>query len=321
MFKNLIVYRLGAWPSSAADLEAALQAEPFSPCGASQPKSIGWAPPRGIEHGALVEAIGGQWILRLALETKSVPADAVRRLVDEQALRIENETGRTVGRRERRDMKEDALQQLLPQAFPRRSHLSAWLDPERRWLLIDAASAARADELCSALARASGAGWHLEPLITRTSAQAAMTAWLADEDGDAVPASFVIGQEAELKASGEQPASVRFTRHPLQTEEVRQHIAEGKLPISLALDWQGRVTFTLTEHMQLKKIRFGDGVMDEMGDVPTDERFDADVAIATSELGRLLDELIDALGGEDLRDATGAPINTPGADAGDSAPF
>ena len=60
---------------------------------------------------------------------------------------------------------------------------------------------------------------------------------------------------------------------------------------------------TLTERMQLKKIRFDEGVMqDNAGDSP-DGRFDADIAIATGELGALLDDLITALGGEDAEAA------------------
>lgn len=297
MFKNLTCYRLGDWPQSATELDDALHTEPFTPCTATQAKSVGWAPPRGHEHGALVEAVGGQWIAQLVIETKPVPADAIRRRVDEEAARIEREHQRTVGPKERKDMREDALLALLPQAFPRRALVTVWIDPQRRLLLLDTASAPRADEATSALARISGPGWHLAPLLTRQAPRTVMGAWLADDD--ALPAAFAIGQECELKGSGEQPASVRFARHPLLAEEMRLHIDEGKLPVSLALGWQERVSFTLTERLQLKKIRFDEGVMQDAGEPETaDERFDADIAIATGELAPLLDALLEALGGE-----------------------
>ncbi|MBR6976422.1 MAG: recombination-associated protein RdgC [Ottowia sp.] len=297
MFKNLTCYRLGDWPKSATELEAALQSEPFAPCSATQAKSVGWAPPRGVEHGALVEAVDGQWVAQLVIETKAVPADAIRRRVDEEAARIEKESGRSVGRKERRDMKDDALIALLPQAFPRRTTVTVWVDPKRRLLLLDTASAPRADEATSALARASGDGWGVAPILTRTEPRIAMGAWLADED--ALPAGFAIGMECELKGSGDEPASVRFARHPLHADDMRQHIDAGKLPVSLALGWQERVSFTLTQQLQLKKIRFDEGVMQDAGDVETtDARFDADISIATGELSALLDALLEALGGE-----------------------
>ena len=49
--------------------------------------------------------------------------------------------------------------------------------------------------------------------------------------------------------------------------------------------------------MQLKKITFLDVVF-EATSAEKDEGFDADVAIATGELRKLLPELMDALGGE-----------------------
>ena len=303
MFKNLTCYRIGDWPASAAAFEEALRSAPFTPCTPSQAKSVGWAPPRGEEHGALVEAIGGHWIAQLVIETKAVPADAIRRRVDEEAARIEQESARPVGRKERQDMKDDALLALLPQAFPRRSTVTVWIDPKRRWLLLDTASAPRADIVISALADVSSAGWGVAPLMTRQAPRSVMGAWLGDDDGEALPAAFDIGQDCELKGSGDEPACVRFVRHPLQTAEIRRHIAENKLPVSLALDWQGRVSFTLTERMQLKKIRFDEGVMQDNASDSPDGRFDADIAIATGELGALLDDLITALGGEDAEAA------------------
>ena len=303
MFKNLTCYRLGAWPKSAAEFEEALQAAPFTPCSATQAKSVGWAPPRGHEHGALVEAVDGQWIAQLVIETKPVPADAIRRRADEEAARIEKESGRTIRGKEYKDIKDDALLALLPQAFPRRSTVTVWIDPKRRWLLLDTASATRADEATSALAHVSGANWHLAPIFTHTEPRTAMGAWLADDD--ALPAGFAIGQECELKGSGDEPASVRFARHPLHAEDMRQHIGEGKMPVSLALSWQERVSFTLTQQLQLKKIRFDEGVIQGHPSDDPDERFDADITIATGELGSLLDDLIAALGGEDAEETHG----------------
>lgn len=115
MMKNLILYRLGpAWPQTADQLEAALDAEPFAECGATQQKSTGWVPPRGQEHGALVETVGGQWIARFAIETKSVPGDALRRKTREAIEAVEKTTGRKPGKKESRDLRDDALLALLP---------------------------------------------------------------------------------------------------------------------------------------------------------------------------------------------------------------
>jgi recombination associated protein RdgC len=293
-----MLYRLGAdWPKSAAQWGEALGHEPFAQCGATQPKSGGWLPPRGQAHGALVEAIDGQWIARYAIETKAVPAQALRRWVDERAQHIEQTKGRKPGKKELRDLREDALLALLPQAFARRSEIAVWLAPKRRWLALDAASQAKADEVIASLARVAGSGFAVNLLQTAQTPQALMTDWLLAEKPGDTPAAFNIERDCELKASGEEPAIVRFTRHELATPEVRRHVREGKRPVRLALGWQGRIGFTLTENLQIKKIRFDEGVLGD-AQTPEEDRFDADAAIATGELTGLIGDLIEALGGQ-----------------------
>jgi len=90
---------------------------------------------------------------------------------------------------------------------------------------------------------------------------------------------------------------VKFTRHNLATDEVRKHITEGKLPTRLAMSWEGRIGFVLTESLQVKKINFLEGVFDGRPD-EGENGFDADVALSTGELQKLIPELIEALGGE-----------------------
>ena len=136
-------------------------------------------------------------------------------------------------------------------------------------------------------------GLALALVHTATSPQAAMAHWLASQEP---PAGFSIDRECELKAADEEKAVVRYARHPLDIEEVQSHIAAGKLPTRLALTWEGRVSFLLTEGLQLKKIAFLDTVFE--GQADGEGGFDADVAIATGELAQLLPDLLAALGGE-----------------------
>jgi recombination associated protein RdgC len=68
------------------------------------------------------------------------------------------------------------------------------------------------------------------------------------------------------------------------------------------LTWRDRVSFSLSERGELKKLDFLDLLDKEpAAEAATDEdRFDANFALMTGELVRLLEELVDALGGEDL---------------------
>ncbi len=294
MFKNTLIYRIThGWSMDAEAMEAALAKTPFQPCGATQPESYGWAPPRGQAHSALVELVAGQRILRFMHESKAVPGSVVKRHLDERCAKIEEMEGRKPGRKETRELKELVIQELLPHAFPKTSSILAWLDLANGRLVLDCSSQGKADTLVSSLVERLP-GLQVSLLNTQVSPQAAMTQWLSGKAGG-WPVHFVPGRFVELNSGDEMNATVKFDHHHLDDEEMKRHIAQGKLPTQLALDWDGRVSFVLTEGTQLKKVAFLDIVIDG----PTEsDVFDADVAIATGELSRLIDDLVEALGGE-----------------------
>ncbi len=309
----MIVYRIApGWQCDLAQLEEALSRAPFAECGATQERSVGWVPPRGEAHGLLAESVGGQWVLRFMAEAKVVPGSVVARRVNEKLERIEQETGRKPGKKEKRELKDEALLDLLPMAFTKQGSMWVWIDQAARTLVLDTSSQARADEVVTLLTEALP-GFALALLHTKTSPQAAMAHWRASQEP---PAGFSVDRECELKAADEAKAVVRYARHPLDIEEVQAHIAAGKLPTKLALTWDGRVSFMLTEGLQIKKLAFLDTVFEDKG--ADDGGFDTDVAIATGEISRLLPDLLEALGGE-AQPGVAAAFAAPGT-APDAAP-
>lgn len=298
MFKNVMMYRLGAaWPTDVAPVEAALDSARFVECGASQEKAVGWVEPRGVAHGPLVEVIGGQWLLKLMMEVKVVPGSVVKRKVEEQLAHIEATTGRKPGKKEKKELSEDARLSLLPMAFSKQSRVQVWVDPKAGLLITDAGSQAKADEVMTWLIKAVD-GLAVSLINTQVSPAAAMATWLSTKEA---PPDFTVDRECELKAPDESKAVVRYTRHALDTDEVSQHIAMGKMPTRLAMTWNDRVSFVLTEALQIKKITFLEGVFEGNTASPgdgKDDNFDTDALIATGELQGLIPDLIEALGGE-----------------------
>ncbi len=297
MFKQLTVFKLaqGVALPSLDDLDEMLAAQAFQPIGATQDLSAGFIPPRGFDNGQLVESVAGQRIVAVAIETKSVPGDIVREKTDEACQRIEDETGRKPGKKERRQIMEDMRLALLPTAFPKKVHIPVWLDAERRHLVIGTTAQAKVDTVVSLLVQAVS-GLRLAMLNTTTSPQAAMTQWLLAETPDDWPDNLNIERETVLQSQGDDGATVKFSRHHLANDEVKKHVSEGKLPTALALNWDGKVSFVMTDCLQFKKVQFLDGVMD--GGDEYEDRFDADVALATGLLGPMLDGVVYALNGE-----------------------
>jgi recombination associated protein RdgC len=293
VFKNMIVYRIAPqWQVELTQVEEALAKAPFMECGATQEKSLGWVPPRGDAHGPLAESVGGQWILRFMVESKVLPGSVLARRVKEKAERIEQETGRKPGKKESKELKDEAKLDLLPMAFTKQGSMWVWIDTASRLLVLDTSSQGRADEVVTLLVE-SLPGLSVSLINTQTSPQAAMSHWLSTQEP---PVGFTVDRECELKSADEAKAVVRYARHPLDIEEVQAHIAAGKLPTKLALTWDDRVSFMLTEGLQIKKVSFLDTVFE--GTKADDGGFDTDVAIATGELVKLIPDLIEALGGE-----------------------
>ena len=294
VFKNVIMYCIApGWSLSAEEVEARLQDNHFVECGASQEKSLGWVEPRGEAHGPLLEVVAGQWILKLMTETRALPASVVNRKAQERVAQIEASTGRKPGKKETRDLKDDIRLELLPMAFTKQSSTTVWIDRDAQVLVTDAGSQARADELITLLVQGLP-GLALSLVNTQLSPSAAMADWLVSQQS---PPGFSVDRESELKAADESKAVVRYARHRLDTDEVRQHIEGGKMPTRLALTWNDRVSCVLTEGLQLKKVAFLDVVF-EGASTGKDDGFDADVAIATGELQKALPALLEALGGE-----------------------
>jgi len=295
LFKNLIVYRLGPdGPANMSQIQDALERDRFIECGLTQAMAVGWIEPRGVAHGPLIEVIDGQWLLTLQVEQRILPGAVVRRKAEELAAQVEKATGRKPGKKQMRELKDQATLDLLPLSFTKRVAVKIWIAPAQRLLMIDAGSAARADLALTALTK-SLVGVSAQGIQTELSATVAMTEWLASQEA---PRGFAIDRDCELKAAdGERPV-VRYARHALDIDEIRGHLQAGKQPTRLALTWNGRVSFTLTDALQIKKLAFLDGVFEGRKAGRDDEAFDADAAIATGELAPLIGDLIDALGGE-----------------------
>ena len=318
MLKNALVYRIAQWnPPPAAELNERLAAARFVECGATQPASAGWVEPRGRQHGALVESVGGQWLLQLCSETKAVPAAVVKRQLDERLDRAERDTGRRPKGKAAKEMKEEIVHDLLPRAFAKRGSTWVWIDTAAGRIVVDATGGKKADAIATLLMEVLGGGIALAPLQTQLSPAVAMARWLTEKEA---PTGFSVDRDCELKQPDSDKACVRYARHTLDIDEVAQHIEQGKLPTQLAMTWAGRVSFVLTETLAIKRIKLLDVALEGAqvnAGKHDDGAFDADAALVTGELGRLIPALIDALDGEPEQ---GAPAAGAGeASAGPAA--
>lgn len=296
-FKNLQLHRLPApWAVTHDQLEKWLAHHAFQPGNSVEKQTFGWASPR--DDGALVYSNNGQMLLVFRAEKKLLPASVINQVTKARALELEEQQGFKPGRKQLRELKEQVTDELLPRAFSIRRDTRVWIDTANGWLVIDAASQAVADDVRGLLVKSIDQ-LPLTSVHVKHSPVAAMTEWLLS--GDA-PGGFTVDQHAELRSTGEGGATVRYVGHALEAEDMRRHIEAGKQCMRLAMTWDDRVSFVLTPSLLIKRVTPLD-VIKEAED-PTaqndDERFDSDVALMTGELARMLSDLVDSLGGDQL---------------------
>lgn len=298
-FRNLQIFRLAdAWQYTSDELAAAMQKALFAGCGATDTMARGWTPPRVHAGNAdeLVFTQQKQQLIALCVEQKLLPTSIVRQYAADKLVDVEAAQGYKPGRKQIKEVMEQMTLELLPRAFTKRSLTYIWIDPVNRWLVVDAASAQRADDAIEQIKRSLG-DLPLSLLKTQLAPATAMTQWLAE--GEA-PSGFVIDRDCELRAVAEERAAVRYVRHNLDSDDVRNHIVAGKAVTRMGLTWQDRISFVLTEQLQIKRLAFLDSLKEdaERQAENADDLFAADFSLMSGNLAQLLADLTRALGGE-----------------------
>jgi recombination associated protein RdgC len=293
-FKNLQIYRLPApWAFSPEQLEAALSTNAFSPASSNELLRQGWDKPR--PNGGLVHVVNNQMLILLGTEKKLLPATVINQVAKARAAEMEEAQGFAPGKKAMKELKERVADELLPRAFSIRGNVWTWIDPVNGWLVVDAASPAKADEVIKLLLKAVDR-MPLESLRVQRSPVGVMTAWL---ESDEAPVGFTVDQDTELRATGESRAAVRYVKHTLEVDDIRRHIAAGKQCTRLAMTWNDKISFVLTESLAIKGVKPLDVIKENDASTKNDEeRFDNDMLLMTGELAKMLADVVEALGGE-----------------------
>jgi recombination associated protein RdgC len=300
-FKNLMVYRLSRDVALTADeMEKQLSAFAFTPCGSQDMAKTGWVSPMGSHSDALTHAVNGQIMICARKEEKILPSPVLKQELQAKIEKLEGEQHRKLKKTEKDSLKDEVLHSLLPRAFSRFNQTYMWIDTVNGLIMVDAASAKRAEDMLALLRKSLGS-LPVVPLTMESPIELTLTEWVRSGE---LPAGFIIQDEAELKAILEEGGVIRCKKQNLISDEIAVHIEAGKLVTKLAVDWQERIQLVLSDDGSLKRLKFADTLRDQNDDIDREDfaqRFDADFILMTSELAALISNTIEALGGEAQR--------------------
>jgi len=300
-FKNLAIYRLTeAFQLSSSELEEKLDSMRFTPCAGGSQFSYGWTAPLGRNSEQLTHSANGMIMLCATKEEKVLPASVINEMVADKVTEKEEQEARKLSKKERADIKEEIIFDLLPRAFSFSKRTFAYIDPKGGWLVVDAASAKKAEELISFLRKNLGS-LPLIPVSSKEKPVTVMTQWLINNES---PSDILVEDECELRAPEEAGGIIRCKRQNLAAPEVKNHLDTGKQAIKLALSWSERLSFVLDENLAVKRLKFLELVQEQVDATDTDDeqaQFDVDFTIMTQEFSKFLPRLLNLFGGETLR--------------------
>ena len=235
------------------------------------------------------------WSVALKRAEKVLPAGVIRDILEEKVQEIQNNEGRSVGRKEKQELKEQVTDDLLPRAFTRTGRTLAVCNSRSGFLLVNNASAAKAENLLAKLREALGG---LEARLPRTkqSPGSLMTDWLLK---GRCAGGFELDDSCEMKGSGDVAPVVKVAKQDLTADEVVQHVKNGKSVTQLGLVWRDQIAFILTEELTLKRVQYLDVLQEEAenrGDDAEALAFASQILMAES-VSNMLEELVAHLGG------------------------
>ncbi len=297
-FRNLCLYRLTkTFELSPEQLHEQLIQKSFQPCAAIAPFSYGWISPLGRNGKQLTHVANSNIMVCARKEEKVLPPAVIREFVAEKVEAIEQDQGRSLRRKERKEIRNEVLLDLLPRAFTHSSYTYAYLSPHENMLVVDATSATRAEDLIRHLRETLGS-FPVIPLTTNTAPSNVLTGWLS---GQNVAPDFIISDQCELRDPKKEGGVVRCSRQDLFADEIQSHLKAGKQVTRLATEWRERLSCILSEDLTIKRLKFLDVVLDAAQEQEAEDeaaRFDADFALMTLELSRFIPALIEVFGGE-----------------------
>jgi recombination associated protein RdgC len=293
-FKNLYLYQFEKEFTHDADtLHDELSAKPFTECSATQRESMGWVPPLGKKSEAYTHSANNFILMTMARQERLLPASVVREELDERVIEIQDRENRKVGSKEKKELRERIEDELLPRAFTRTQKLDAWIDVKGGWLVINTPSATRAEAFSTLLRKTIGTLPVVPPKSEAVSP--ILTDWLTKYES---PEPFEIGDECELKGTGDDQSIAAFRKHELGTDEVKSNLETGKNVSKLALVWDKKVSFVVGDDLIVKKLKFLDVLEEkrnEQDPQSNEERMDIEFTLMTGELSQLIPDLIKEL--------------------------
>lgn len=235
-------------------------------------------------------------VMNVQIRERLLPARVIKEAmvakIDEYARR----QGYKPNRKQAAELKEEVTMSLLPSSHVKPVDVPVMIT--RDYLLIGTTSARRVD---TALALVMGLYPDEKLSLASLGFGYKVDSWLMDLliNESTESGYFVADEEVVLK--GGKKSVARFKAIPTSVEAIKDRISGGMLPVELAITYDERISFKLTDQMLVKGIKVADLLMKETESANADEEFEGNAVLMSKEINRMLNALIAELPRDDTK--------------------
>jgi len=283
-FNKASIYKLNGESEISEEL---LEKKRYTPCTKLQESANGWTPPGNGNDAPLIYEANGYQLICLTIETKVLPASAVKERIEENMKEQEEQLGRPLSKKDKVTIKEKVRELMLPQAFSKKKAIYAYIKPSSNLMVINSTSDADTTLFIKQL-RETVKAFSAIMINAISSPKEQMRKWLIEQ---VAPDDFEIGNNCKLVDNDESKGAITCKNQDLSSKEILAHL-EGKMfPSELELTWNERIQFILTDFLTLNRIKFLECITEEAKESQTDSKedlFDANFCIMAGELTQLV---------------------------------
>jgi len=257
-FKSLLIYKFDEPVTLTAEqLQEALAQFPLRDCGQDELETYGWLP--AFSQGEnLVEEMNQSLFIRLGMEIKKLPRKAIQTAVEKRAREHNIDI---LNRARYKELEEIITNEFISKVAPEQDSICAYIDLEKGWLVVDAASEKKAS-LVTAVLRKSLGSLPVVGYAPQVELPIVMTDWVRS---DSINEKFGLLDEIEMKElNKDEGGTARYKGIPSDSKEIETNLNEGWSVTKVRLSYEDIITFTLGDDFIPKRIRYLDQFQEKL---------------------------------------------------------
>jgi len=230
--------------------------------------------------------------MKLRSQSRVLPPSVINEELEARIEEFRQRMQEAPNPREKRRIKAEARDELMPKAMLRSDRIWAYVDLKEKVIGIDALRDSAAERVLRRL-QAAIDGLNIHPLQFVKPVDELLTGIFFDD----APKQFSVGRECRMQDLADAGSVVRWTDFDLSDQTIRNHVANGMRLTHLAIVYDNVMSCVLSENGVISKLRFigMDDDAEDHGDPLA--RQDAEFVLITGTLRRLLGDLKKQLGG------------------------